>query len=113
MSPGKQNVCLSGNIDRVIIKYYMEGAVSKLIQLCPICNRLYVHYYREKTNQQQSQLKEYFDILFFYFILNEKFGLKDFDLANHLSVCLSEWLAMFLGPPGCQTHSNGAKCYHT
>lgn len=48
MSPGKQNVCLSSNIDRVIIKYYMEVAVNNLVWQCPV---LIVHTLLQEKNK--------------------------------------------------------------
>lgn len=51
MSPGKQNIHLSSNIDRVIIKYYMEVAVNNLVWQSMLYVKDCAHITREGKKQ--------------------------------------------------------------
>lgn len=65
MSPGKQNIHLSSNIDRVIIKYYMEVAVNNLVWQSMLYVKDCAHITRE--GKKPNQLKEYSDIICTFF----------------------------------------------
>lgn len=72
MSPGKQSIHLSSNIDRVIIKYYRDGAVNNLVWQSVLYVKDCAHTTRggKKNNKKTTTEGVFWHHLVFFFFFS-------------------------------------------